>query len=346
MTIDALIPGDPRVERKFISVEEDITYHYMLAKPNGEPKAAVLLLHGWPDLAMGWRYQVPYLLSLNLKVIVPDMLGYGQTSSPTDIEKYSLKRMSGHLAQLIRAETDSEEQEQVLLGGHDWGAYLAYRLAMYYPNLIRGIFTFCIPFYPPEPVASSLEGVVRGNSRLRYMLQLASPDAEEIVSRSPGHLAGFLRSLFGGVTSEGKPGFEIGVGVLEDRVEWVKESPLVGRDMMDLYVQEYTRNGINGPMNWYRTRDINAAEEVFLALAASQSQGQEQSAFELPMPAMIVMAGRDEALPPSLLDGQERHFPKGLLKKVIPESSHWVLIQCPEEVNQFIKEFVEGVLDL
>ncbi|KAL4957402.1 alpha/beta-hydrolase [Aspergillus filifer] len=342
MPTDAITPTDPRVEHKFLTVEEDITYHYMLAKPNGSSKATVLLLHGWPDLALGWRYQIPYLLSLNFKVIVPDMLGYGQTSAPTELSKYSLRRMSGHLAQLIAAEADGEQHEQVFLGGHDWGAYLAYRLAIYYPHLIRGIMTFCIPFYPPEPVMTSLEDVVRGNPKFKYMLQLASPIAEEIVSRSSEYLAGFLRSLFGAVTSDGQAGFSIGVGVLEDTVAEVGESPLVGREIMDFYVNEYTRTGINGPMNWYRTREINVAEEVSLALEAEK---EGKAAFELSMPAMIVMGGFDEALPPSLLDGQEKHFPEGLVKKIIPGSSHWVLIHFPEEVNAFTGEFVRGILE-
>jgi hypothetical protein len=38
-----------------------------------------LQIHGWPDLAIGWRYQIPLLLSLGLRVVAPDMMGYGGT---------------------------------------------------------------------------------------------------------------------------------------------------------------------------------------------------------------------------------------------------------------------------
>lgn len=39
----------------------------------------VLQIHGWPDLSLGWRYQIPLLLSLGLRVVAPDMMGYGGT---------------------------------------------------------------------------------------------------------------------------------------------------------------------------------------------------------------------------------------------------------------------------
>lgn len=36
-------------------------------------------LHGFPDLSMGWRYQIPMLADMGLRVIAPDCLGYGRT---------------------------------------------------------------------------------------------------------------------------------------------------------------------------------------------------------------------------------------------------------------------------
>ena len=46
MSVNPLIPNDPRVENKFLSVG-DYTYHYFLAKPNRSAIATVVLLHGW-----------------------------------------------------------------------------------------------------------------------------------------------------------------------------------------------------------------------------------------------------------------------------------------------------------
>lgn len=106
--------------------------------------------------------------------------------------------------------------------------------------------------------------------------------------------------------------------------------------MSQCLVTEYSRNGLHGPMNWYRTRSINGEDELPLA--------KEMATFKFQMPAMLVMAGQDLALPPSLADGQEQYFAVGLKKEVLPHASHWALIHCPDESNKYIGEFVKQVL--
>lgn len=101
-------------------------------------------------------------------------------------------------------------------------------------------------------------------------------------------------------------------------------------------MSEYSRNGLRGPMNWYRTRSINGEDELPLAKDASE--------FLFQVPAMLIMAGQDAALTPDLADGQEQFFAKGLKKGVIPEASHWILIHCPEECNRHIGEFLSELL--
>ncbi|KAI0003943.1 Alpha/Beta hydrolase protein [Xylariaceae sp. FL0662B] len=332
MAPDALTPDDPRVDHHFTDVGGGIKYHYTLANPKGNPTATVLLLHGWPDLGMGWRFQVPYLLSLGLQVIVPDQLGYSQTSAPDAPESYSLKEMSAHMAHIIREVTD----KPIILGGHDWGAALAWRLAIYHRPLIRAIFCFCIPFTPPQPTVTSLEEFVKMTPIFRYQLQNAGPEAEALGNESPAHLRGFLNAMYGGLTPEGLPGFDPWVGLIADRLLKVGPSPLVAPEMMNYYVREFSRNGLHGPMNWYRTRSINGQEELALAKQAD--------AFKFQIPAMLVMAGQDGALTPDLADGQEQYFKAGLKKEVIEDASHWILIHCPNETNRFIGEFVTRVL--
>ena len=36
-------------------------------------------IHGWPDLSMGWRNQIPMLMKMGYRVVCPDMMGYGGT---------------------------------------------------------------------------------------------------------------------------------------------------------------------------------------------------------------------------------------------------------------------------
>ncbi|KAI1464993.1 alpha/beta-hydrolase [Daldinia caldariorum] len=330
--VDALAPNDPRVEHKFKSFG-DITYHYILAKPQGKPVATVLLTHGWPDIHFGWRYQVPYLVNLGFQVIVPDMLGYGQTSAPHSSEEYSFPKMIAQIVAIVKDHTD----QPIILGGHDWGAVFAWRLVNYHPELIRAVFNLCVPYMPPSPVKHSLEDMVKKLPNFTYQLQLASGKTEEIVDKSPERLRGFLNSLFGGRTPEGDYGFKVSEGVVEENLERIGPSPLFSAETIDFYVQEFSRHGIHGPCNWYRTPGPRGEDEQELARKLGPDH-------KLKVPAMLVMAERDSALPPHLADGQEKYFEAGLKKELVPGSSHWVQAQCPDVVNKHIGDFIKSVL--
>jgi soluble epoxide hydrolase/lipid-phosphate phosphatase len=45
------------------------------------------------------------------------VLGYGQTSAPDSHEEYTMKKMTAHMAQIVKQVTN----EPIILGGHDWG---------------------------------------------------------------------------------------------------------------------------------------------------------------------------------------------------------------------------------
>lgn len=51
----------------------------------------------------GWRYQIRPWVQAGYRVIVPDMLGYGQTDKPSAIAEYTLKKLAGDLAALLDA---------------------------------------------------------------------------------------------------------------------------------------------------------------------------------------------------------------------------------------------------
>ncbi|KAK5629637.1 hypothetical protein RRF57_005352 [Xylaria bambusicola] len=326
-----------RVDDVMIEEDEDtfaevggFKYHYMLAKPTEKPMATVFLIHGWPDLGMGWRYQVPYLLSLNLQVVVPDMLGYGQTDAPDSYEEYRMKKMTAHMVEIVKSVTD----QPIILGGHDWGALFVWRLAQYYPELIRCVFSVCVPYLPPSSVRLALPDLVAKMPNFTYQLQLAGGGAEEIVAKSPERIRGFINGIFGGTTPEGKPVFSINVGVLEENIDSIGQSPLMSKEMTDYYVQEFSRHGIHGPCNWYRTRELNGDDEEVMA----------KDSFKYPMPAMLLMADQDAALPAWMAIGQEQYFAAGLKLETLEGCSHWAMIQKPAEVNKHIGDFIKSVL--
>ena len=77
-------------------------------------------LHGWPDLSIGWRYQIPVLIEMGYRVVCPDLMGYGGTDSPRvppeSIINYTYKRAAEDFKQLA----SDLGAKKIILGGHDW----------------------------------------------------------------------------------------------------------------------------------------------------------------------------------------------------------------------------------
>lgn len=300
------------------------TYHYLLSKPSATPIGTFVLLHGFPDLSYGWRYQVPYLTSLGYQVVVPDMLGYGRSSAPLNLRSFSLRSMSDDLAALIRRIVPDE---QVILGGHDWGGAMIYRAALWHPELFKGIFSVCTPYFPPTieyvDLADQIEAGI--TPTFGYQLQLRDP-AIDYKLVGPTKIRQLLTALYGGRTPDGEPGFDVYTGLVFENLPDLQPSPLVNEAMMDYYVAEYVKNTVRGPLSWYRTARINFDEELLLAQAGK---------LNFSMPGLYIGATQDTALPPEMSIGMEDYFGKGLSRGEVV-SSHWALWQAASNVSQIV----------
>lgn len=88
--------------------------YYRVEAEKGKP--TFLLFHGFPSTANEWHNQISDLKNAGYGVVCPDMLGYGDTDKPTEIEAYSMPKMTGEIAQIL----DHEKLSQVIGVGHDW----------------------------------------------------------------------------------------------------------------------------------------------------------------------------------------------------------------------------------
>jgi soluble epoxide hydrolase / lipid-phosphate phosphatase len=330
---DALVPNDPRVQHLDFEIGAN-NYHYMLAGPP-KPIATVLLIHGFPDLGITWRYQVPFLTSLDLRVIVPDMLGYGETSAPQDPAEYAFNKLSAHMKALI--EHVCGPNERVILGGHDWGGAFVWGMAMRCPETVRAVFSLNTPFVPPNTVLIEGEALVARIPTFRYQLQFASPVAEQAVDESPERLRQFLNGMYGGVGPGGEYIFSPAKGIIVENMDKVGPAALMSQEMVEYYHEKYSRHGLHGPFNWYRTRKFNYEDELPFASL--------EGGIKFKMPAMVVMGEKDLALPPKLADGMERYFELPLRKEIAKGAGHWSHWQAPDAVNELIKGFLDSVLE-
>jgi len=93
----------------------------------------VLLVHGFPDSSHLWRHQVPALTAAGLRVIAPDMRGFGGSDRPAAVEAY---RLSHAVADLV-AVLDAAGVERARVVGHDWGAGVAWLMAAIRPERVE-----------------------------------------------------------------------------------------------------------------------------------------------------------------------------------------------------------------
>src|SRR5688572_6545121 len=116
-----------------------IRLHVVTAGPkDGKP---VILLHGFPEFWYGWRHQIPALAAAGLRVIVPDQRGYNLSDIPKGIKPYALSELVRDVTGLL----DHFGLEKACLAGHDWGAGVAWQVALTFPECIERLAILNVP---------------------------------------------------------------------------------------------------------------------------------------------------------------------------------------------------------
>lgn len=105
---------------------------------NGVP---VLLLHGFPEFWYGWRHQIDALAGAGFRVVVPNQRGYDTSSKPPAILDYALPRLTSD----ILAIADQCGWERFALAGHDWGAAVAWNVALQSPQRVSRLMILNVP---------------------------------------------------------------------------------------------------------------------------------------------------------------------------------------------------------
>lgn len=116
-----------------------IKLHVMQAgDPNGEP---VILLHGFPEFWYGWERQIAPLVEAGYRVIVPDQRGYNLSDKPEGVNSYRVTELVADVIGLI----DALGYDKVRLGAHDWGAVVAWYVALWYPERLSQLVIANVP---------------------------------------------------------------------------------------------------------------------------------------------------------------------------------------------------------
>jgi pimeloyl-ACP methyl ester carboxylesterase len=100
-----------------------------------------LCLHGFPESRFSWRYQLPFLAAQGWRAVAPDLRGYGQSSRPTGKAAYHID----HLVDDVVGMFDALKPRRKLLVAHDWGAVIAWVVAMRRAVDLDGLIVMNVP---------------------------------------------------------------------------------------------------------------------------------------------------------------------------------------------------------
>ena len=113
----------------------------------------VLLLHGFPDSLRLWDAVAPRLEAAGCHVIAVDQRGCGASDAPVGRQHYHIERLVGDAAGVLKA---LGVREPVHVMGHDWGAVVAWCLAITRPATVRSVVAISVG-HPTEYALAGFE---------------------------------------------------------------------------------------------------------------------------------------------------------------------------------------------
>jgi haloalkane dehalogenase len=96
----------------------------------------VLLLHGEPSWSFLYRRLIPILAGAGLRVIAPDLVGFGRSDKPAEVADHSYAR---HVAWTAALVLDALDLTDVCLVGQDWGGLIGLRLVAEHPDRFAAV---------------------------------------------------------------------------------------------------------------------------------------------------------------------------------------------------------------
>lgn len=283
----------PRTETRLIKDQPFFLRHW------GDPDLPkLLLLHGFPEYGGAWGQLAP-LLADHFHCIAPDQRGFGQSWAPQDVSDYAAAKLVEDMATLI-----GDHPIHVL--GHDWGAAIAYGLAMLRPDLVSRL--IIMNGVHPITFQRALAAGGAQTNASQYIHYLRAEGSEERLAQDN---YAKLFSLFSANMDHA----------------WADAAT------QERYRTEWARPGrLRGMVNWYRASPlkIGKTDEALTDLPELPKEK-----FMIRCPHLLIWGANDTALLPEATEGLEEFAPD-LTRIDIPGADHWLHHQKPDEVAKAI----------
>ena len=306
------------------------TFYLACGPADGTP---LIFLHGWPELSISWRHQLPVFGALGFRAIAPDMRGYGRSSVYTTHAAYAVSEAVTDMLELL----DHLGAARAVWVGHDKGSPVVWSIAQHLPERCHGVASLCVPYLPNGFAAEHLIALADRNIYPEDKFPAAQWDYQlfyrESFERATAayevDVRSTVRALFraSDASGRGKPA-RSAFARQKGGLLGPKGAPKVPRDDQVLseqdehrYVEALERNGFFGPNSWY----MNGEADTAYALRGNQ---------RLPMPVLFLHARYDyicTTVEGQLADPMRKHCDQ--LNEMTVDSGHWMAPEKPVQVN-------------
>lgn len=321
------------------------TSFYLAMGPEDGP--LIIFTHGWPELSLSWRHQLPFFAAMGFRAIAPDMRGYGNSSIYDTHDAYRLELVVEDMLELI----DSLKSDKAIWVGHDWGSPVVWSIASHHPERCSGVASLCVPY---ATIERGLDEIIKLVDRKIYpenvypagqweYMRFYEESFYQAIATMDANPRNLIQLMFrkGNPEGTGKPagtavtrirgGF---FGNLPEAPEFPRDDDIISEEELDIYANSLVRNGFFGPCSWYLNHEENA--KYF-------NQAKNNGIIEIP--ALFLAAKYDytcESITSSLPEPM-REKCKNLDEAVI-YSGHWMAQEKPFEVNsELVKWLVRKV---
>jgi pimeloyl-ACP methyl ester carboxylesterase len=356
---DGLLPRGLRA--RMVPDVNGLNVHLLEAGEAGRP--AILLLHGFPELAFSWRKVMPGLAAAGFHVIAPDLRGYGRTTGW--VAEYDAPLAPFLMLNIVRDQLALLDALGIAalhgVVGHDYGSPVAAWCALVRPDVFRRVALMSSPFAGPPrrnpPQGQDVHAALAALDppRKHYQWYYAERRAAADMDHPPQGLHAFLRAYYHQKSADwpGNMPFELTGWTAEELAKLpdyyvmplhatmpeavrpyapAAEAPWLTDAELDVYVGEYARTGFAGGLQSYRcaTGGANAAELVLF------------SGRRIEVPATFIAGASDWGIhqfPLALAKMQAQSCADFRGLHLIEGAGHWVQQEQPEAVVERLLNF-------
>jgi pimeloyl-ACP methyl ester carboxylesterase len=309
-----------------------------------ETAPLLIFVHGWPELSISWRHQLPAFAALGFRCIAPDMRGYGRSSTYTRHGDFAQEEIVTDMLELLASLGREDQRQGAVWIGHDWGSPVVWNMAAHHPEKTVGVASLCVPYIKGFTLDERLPLIDRtiypeaeypvGQWDYQYFY---AENFEKAHKAFEADIRRVVKTLFrkGNPDGVGKPAFTASIrrnngwfgGNFPDLP---RDGDVLTEQDMEAYIAALTKNGFFGPDAWYMNNEANG-----------DYAKRARDGGRLAMPVLFLHGAYDttcETMRSRLAEPMRRDCAD--LTEVVVKSGHWMAQEKPVEVNAALAKWL------